>query len=95
MSLPVSQVLEIYVIATGKKLVISTGALDTQSTITARGSFSEGLIVEMLRKNAGVILTPIDGERVSVTYNDKLDPMPNGPPIRNRPNKPIVPFRKR
>ena len=95
--LPVSQVLDIYAKVTGKKLVISTGALDTQSTITARRSHSkeiEDLIVEMLRNNAGVILTPIDGERVSVTYNDKLDPMPNGPPKPNKPSR-LTPFSKR
>ena len=92
-SLRVSQVLEAYVKISGNELVVSTGALNTQSTITAWGATTnqreiEDLIVQILRKDAGVILTPINDGRVSVTYNDKLDPMPNGPPIRNRPNKP-------
>ena len=96
---PVTDVLEVYAKITGKELVISTGTLDTQSTITAWGVTTtqretEDLIAEILRKNAGVIVTPIDGDRVSVTYNDKLDPMPNGPPVPNKPSKP-TPFQKR
>lgn len=90
--MPVSKVLDIYVKFSGKELVISTGALETDTTLSAQGvagtkEKAAQLIVRILRMNAGVILTPIEGGRVSVTYNNKLDRKDaEGPKLRNTPS---------
>jgi hypothetical protein len=85
----VNQSLTLYALYTGKKLVTSSHALNLTTTIILqpdvelKESQAIALLEKALREQAGVVMTRLDDQRISVTYNDALPitVVTNGRPI--------------
>ncbi|MDB6058007.1 MAG: hypothetical protein JWO95_1851 [Verrucomicrobiales bacterium] len=80
-NVPVSDVLDVYKALTKQELVISTDVGRATHGITLHTDVtsvekSKHLIEETLLKQAGVVLTQLDNNRISVTYNDHLELQP-------------------
>ena len=77
-NVPVSDVLDVYKALTKQELVISSDVHRATHGIILHTEIvsvekSRRLIEETLLKQAGVVLTHLDNNRVSVTYNDRLE----------------------
>jgi hypothetical protein len=85
----VNQSLTLYALFAGKKLVTSSHALNLKTTITLQPdvdlklSQAIALLEKAFREQAGVVVTRLDDQRISVTYNDALPitVVTNGTPI--------------
>jgi hypothetical protein len=85
----VNQSLTAYALFTGKKLVTSSHALNLKTTITLQPdvelklSQAIALLEKAFREQAGVVMTRLDDQQISVTYNDALPitVVTNGTPI--------------
>jgi hypothetical protein len=96
------QILDYYQTLSGKKLVTSSHVRGLRTKITVQPDValkvSEALtlIEAALREQAGIVVTKIDEQRVSVTYNDALpltvirNPKPFPLPV-DKDGKPITP----
>ena len=75
-NVPVSQALEVYKNLTKADLIISSNlgfhtiTLNTEKPISKEDA--EQLIEKTLLKQAGIVITPLDANHISVTYNDQL-----------------------
>jgi hypothetical protein len=73
-------ILQIYMAMSGRQLVIDSRAAQIHTTIKSHVKieqrFTHDEALKLIEKNlleeAAIIITPIDGKRVSVTYNDAL-----------------------
>jgi type II secretory pathway component GspD/PulD (secretin) len=80
-NVPVSDVLDVYKALTKQVLVISPDVSRATHGITLHAEVvsvekTQRLIEETLLKQAGVVLTHLDNNRVSVTYNEHLKLQP-------------------
>ncbi len=78
------QVLEIYHQCTGLELITDSRVHMLRTTVTIPDSnlpISQlaKLMEQALREQAGIVITPLDGKRASVTYNDALPRTPVKP----------------
>ena len=76
-NVPVEKVLEVYKPLSGRELVISSDLKGYHPGINLRlsdASKTEALkaIETALLEQAGVVITPLDNKRISVTFNDAL-----------------------
>jgi len=77
LNFPVRNGLDFYKALAGVEFIVAPDAAAVQGTIFAEGSDlsrdeAADLVRRALLRHAGVVLTPIDGRRVSVTYNDAV-----------------------
>jgi hypothetical protein len=92
------QVVSVYGVLSGQEMVTSSNVARLRTTIWYQAGPLEKkealkLIEKVLLKQAGVVLTKLDGKRVSVTYNDAL-PIAGGGPAwsgRGTPEGAIAP----
>jgi type II secretory pathway component GspD/PulD (secretin) len=74
----VNDVLQVYQQASGSKLIVDSRVKQGRPPVTLRasGPLAPGALLKLLEKTlleqAAVVITPLDGRRVSVTYNDAL-----------------------
>ena len=77
-NVPVAKVLDVYKGLTKSELIIASDVRRSAHGITvhAMGASSRETVRQMLErallKQAGIVVTPLDDKRVSVTYNDQL-----------------------
>ena len=77
-NVPASEVLSIYKQMSGLEFVVDSRAKLVTSQVTFRTTTplkkeeALKLIQSALLKQAGIVITPLDDKRVSVTYNDAL-----------------------
>lgn len=76
-NVPVAQVLDIYKKMTSRELVISSEIKKVHASITLRLQNASKVeatkaVEKALLEQAGVVITPLDEKRISVTFNDAL-----------------------
>lgn len=99
------QVLQYYEVLSEKELVMSSHVDNVRAKISLRAEvpLTKSQMVarteKALREQAGIIITPLDDKRVSVTYNDALPitVVSNGMPVKviqptPRPGRQVIRF---
>ncbi len=77
-NVPADKILDVYKASAKSELIIASDVRWTTHSITLHAvavspEVAQRMIEQALLKQAGIVITRLDGKRVSVTYNDQLE----------------------